>query len=584
MSTTNFIAHSTVIESSWLNDVDAFIYQGVVSAGASWYPSAANKLIYTSAAGQLTSLTTAVSSYLTTDGAGNLQWTAASGGSFASASTTITVAGTANEITSSAGAQDLSANRTWTLSLPAALTFTGKTITGGTYSSPSIAKLANLTSNGVVYTSGGDGTLSVDTATHYKAGGTDVALADGGTNASLVADLGAIVYSTGSALGLLASTATASKMLLSGSSAAPTWSTSTIPTSAGATANKHLISDGTNYVLSANTFPNASATSLKWMRSDGTNWIASTATLAEGAVTALKHLRSDGTNWIATTATISDTPSTALKWLRSDGTNWITSTSTFAEGGVTALKHLRSDGTNWIASTATISDTPSTSGKIMVSDGTNWITSTPTFPNASATAGKQIRSDGTNWLASTYTIPDTYAAGDILYASATSVLTALAKDTNATRYLSNKGASNIPSWAQVTMSDGVTGVLPVANGGTNASSASITAFNNITGYTAAGSTGTTSTNLVFSTSPTFTTPLLGTPTSGVLTNCTGYVEASLVVTDVTTNDVTTSAHGFAPKAPNDTTKFLNGAGAWTVPAGSGGSGIDYYSATYNGAP
>lgn len=33
--------------------------------------------------------------------------------------TTITIAGTANQITSSAGAQDLSANRTWTLSLPA---------------------------------------------------------------------------------------------------------------------------------------------------------------------------------------------------------------------------------------------------------------------------------------------------------------------------------------------------------------------------------------------------------------------------------------------------------------------------------
>lgn len=59
------------------------------------------------------------------------------------------------------------------------------------------------------------------------------------------------------------------------------------------------------------------------------------------------------------------------------------------------------------------------------------------------------------------------------------------------------------------LTSGVTGILPVANGGTNASSASITAFNNITGYTAAGATGTTSTNLVFSTSPSLTTPVLG---------------------------------------------------------------------------
>lgn len=60
---------------------------------------------------------------------------------------------------------------------------------------------------------------------------------------------------------------------------------------------------------------------------------------------------------------------------------------------------------------------------------------------------------------------------------------------------------------------GLSSPLPVASGGTNAASASITAFNNITGYTAAGATGTTSTNLVFSTSPTFVTPVLGAATA-----------------------------------------------------------------------
>jgi hypothetical protein len=67
------------------------------------------------------------------------------------------------------------------------------------------------------------------------------------------------------------------------------------------------------------------------------------------------------------------------------------------------------------------------------------------------------------------------------------------------------------------LTTGVTGVLPVANGGTNASSASITAFNNITGYTAAGATGTTSTNLVFSTSPTLVTPTLGAASATTIT-------------------------------------------------------------------
>jgi hypothetical protein len=56
-------------------------------------------------------------------------------------------------------------------------------------------------------------------------------------------------------------------------------------------------------------------------------------------------------------------------------------------------------------------------------------------------------------------------------------------------------------------------VIPVANGGTGASTASITSFNNITGYTASGTTGTTSSNLVFSASPTVTGTLT---TSGTL--------------------------------------------------------------------
>jgi hypothetical protein len=57
--------------------------------------------------------------------------------------------------------------------------------------------------------------------------------------------------------------------------------------------------------------------------------------------------------------------------------------------------------------------------------------------------------------------------GNILYGSAADTLSALAKDTNATRYLSNTGASNNPAWAQVVLTNGVSGILPGANGGTN---------------------------------------------------------------------------------------------------------------------
>lgn len=108
--------------------------------------------------------------------------------------------------------------------------------------------------------------------------GSIIGLTYGGTNASLSANNGGIVYSNSTQLQILSGTATASKMLLSGSTTTPSWSVSTIPTSAGATANKVLLSDGTNYVLSTPTFPNASATSGKIIISDGTNWVTTTTT------------------------------------------------------------------------------------------------------------------------------------------------------------------------------------------------------------------------------------------------------------------------------------------------------------------
>lgn len=57
----------------------------------------------------------------------------------------------------------------------------------------------------------------------------------------------------------------------------------------------------------------------------------------------------------------------------------------------------------------------------------------------------------------------TYVQGDLIYATAAQVLARLAKDTNATRYLSNTGGSNAPAWAQVNLANGVTGQLPHAN-------------------------------------------------------------------------------------------------------------------------
>jgi hypothetical protein len=56
-----------------------------------------------------------------------------------------------------------------------------------------------------------------------------ITLAHGGTNANLTASNGGIVYSGASSLAILAGTATANQLLLSGASTTPAWSTSTYP-------------------------------------------------------------------------------------------------------------------------------------------------------------------------------------------------------------------------------------------------------------------------------------------------------------------------------------------------------------------
>ena len=85
-------------------------------------------------------------------------------------------------------------------------------------------------------------------------------------------------------------------------------------------------------------------------------------------------------------------------------------------------------------------------------------------PGSELTQAEYVSSDGTGHVF------ESQAQGDVLYATSTTVLSRLAKDANDSRVLTNTGTNNNPAWAQVTLTTGVTGTLPVGNGGSGATS------------------------------------------------------------------------------------------------------------------
>lgn len=171
------------------------------------------------------------------------------------------------------------------------------------------------------------------------------------------------------------------------------------------------------------------------------------------------------------------------------------------------------------------------------------VTGVPTSRNVLAgtgmTGGGPLSSDvtlsvaiggiGTTQLASTGATPGSYGSSNmipVITVDATGRITVVSQTS-----LAAPGFGTVTS---VDASGGTTGMSfsggPIIGAGTLTMAGTLAVANGGTGGTTSTGTGA----VVLATSPTLVTPLLGTPTSGVLTNCTGTA-AGLTAGSVTTN-------------------------------------------------
>ena len=233
------------------------------------------------------------------------------------------------------------------------------------------------------------------------------------------------------------------------------------------------------------------ATLTGYVKGTGTTAMTASATVPVGDISGTLSVANGGTG-----------AATLTGYVKANGTTVMTASASVPVGDISGTLPVANGGTGVTSSTGSGNNVLSTSPTLVTP-----ILGTPTSGTLTSCTGLPLTTGVTGTLpvanGGTGVTSSTGSGNNVLSTSPVLVTPALGTPSSGT----------LTSCTGLPLTSGVTGTLPVANGGTGVTS-STGSGNNVLS---------TSPTLVTPTltTPTLTTPVLGTPASGTLTNCTG---------------------------------------------------------------